>query len=494
VPKKIGSKTAEIPVIRASDPTIASAPQVSEPQKGDSHSEATVSEATVQAELSELRAEIARLKSIQDRSSIVITPAPEFASKELSSDLREERKSFADSLAIPGRDAPTFNLVNDFLSFGVTPWADPLVPVYLLDKNYRIVDWNLAFSLAFDRTMEGRRGLSVLEWVYFLDNYEESLKTAAKDFADPEQLPRLHVETIEYTSLRYGKVFATKRAYQMPKDDGTLLGWLVTLDTRYADLKTTLRFRRDLFATLRHDLTWSEYALSYDRVLLATNTYRKLLASIVGDQIPSEGIGNLTPLRSGSRILDLGAGTGNVANMLAKQGRRHVIFALENNRIMLDLLRDKCDPYLRSDDEGPGILPIKQDVNALFGIPDRTFDYAILNNVAYTLDDPLPCFRQVREALKPNGEIRISGPQKKTDLEVLFARISDDLKASGQMAELADDFQRVWDINQTVLRSILFRWTVEDMRDLLRSAGFSKIVYSTDSAYAGQAMIVVATR
>ena len=37
-------------------------------------------------------------------------------------------------------------------------------PMYLLDEGFRIVDWNFAFSLAFDRSMEGRRGLSVREW------------------------------------------------------------------------------------------------------------------------------------------------------------------------------------------------------------------------------------------------------------------------------------------------------------------------------------------
>ncbi len=51
-----------------------------------------------------------------------------------------------------------------------------------------------------------------MEWVYFLDNYEECLNRAVKDFADPANLPRLHVETITYTSPRYGKMRATKRS------------------------------------------------------------------------------------------------------------------------------------------------------------------------------------------------------------------------------------------------------------------------------------------
>ena len=466
----------------------------SRPPKQPPTVQGSVSASAELDELRRLREENARLRAERTPSSVMAPPLEQFVSKELSEDVRGERESFAEQLPVPGRDAPTFNLVNDFLSFGVTPWADTMVPAYLLDKNYRIVDWNLAFSLAFDRTMEGRRGLSVLEWVYFLDNYEESLKKASKDFGDPLNLPRLHVETIEYTSPRYGKIRAKKRAYQMPKEDGEMLGWLVTLEVSFADFATTLRFKRDLFATVRYDMVWSEYALSYDRVLLASNAYRELLDHILGEKVPPGGEGKLAPIRTGSRTLDLGAGTGNLSCSLAKQQRRHVIFALENNRIMLDMLRDKCESHLRSDDKGPGILSIKQDVNSLFGLPDGAFDYAILNNVAYALEDPLPCFRQVFKALKPNGEIRISGPQKKTDLKKLFARIDADLRASERMAELGEDFQRVWDINQTVLSPSLYRWTVNDMKQLLQSAGFGEFVYTSDSAYSGQAMIVVARK
>ena len=143
---------------------------------------------------------------------------------------------------------------------------------------------------------------------------------------------------------------------------------------------------------------------------------------------------------------------------------------------------------------GPGILAIKQDVNALFGLPDESFDYAILNNILYTLDDPLPCLRQVHEVLTPNGEIRVSGPQKKTKLAQLFARIDADLSASGRMAELRDDFDRVWEINQAILGSVLYRWNVDDMKHILLTAGFREITYVTDTAYGGQAMIVVARK
>ena len=98
--------------------------------------------------------------------------------------------------------------------------------MYLLDNAYRIIDWNDAFTIAFDRTMEGRKGRSVLEWTYFLDNYEEVLDHGVEVFGDAEKVPPIDVEKIEYTSQRYGKLTATKRAYPIPDDRGRAWhGW-----------------------------------------------------------------------------------------------------------------------------------------------------------------------------------------------------------------------------------------------------------------------------
>jgi SAM-dependent methyltransferase len=445
--------------------------------------------------LREENEELLRRSNRQEQPPAPAAPSAAVEAKALPEDVLSERQEFAENLALPGRDAPVFNLVNDFLTIGSTPWADPLVPAYLLDKNYRIVDWNHAFGMAFDHTMDGRRGLSVLEWVYFLDNYEVVLKNAEAAFADETRLPRLHVEPIEYRSQRYNtKVAATKRAYQIPAEDETVLGWLVTLEVRFDDPSIMRRYKRDLFETLRHDLTWSEYALSYDRVLTSSKVYLDLIDHIIGEAVPRGGMGELKPMRSGSRVLDLGAGSGNAALRLAKQGRQHLIFAVENNRPMLDLLRDKCQALLRSDDKAPGILAIKQDINTLFGLPENSFDYAILNNVAYTLEDPLPCLRQVHKRLKADGEIRVSGPQKSTDLERLFARMAADLKSAGKMVEVREDFDRVCDINRNILSENLYRWTVDDVKQMLRTAGFGEITYATDAAYAGQSMIVCAKK
>jgi ubiquinone/menaquinone biosynthesis C-methylase UbiE len=394
--------------------------------------------------------------------------------------------------ALPGEDAPRFSaispapLAEDLL---VRPSAYPMTPMYLLDNAFRILDWNEAFTVAFDRSMEGRKGKGVLEWTYFLDNYEEVLDHGVKVFSDANRLPLIDVESVEYTSQRYGKLTAKKRAYQIPDDTAACLGWLVTLELKFADQNQQAMYHRDLIRVLGLDLMWSEYAVSYDRVLNGTKVYPELLDRLAGGW--SNGVRKIP---ADAYILDMGAGTGNLAYKLITTGRDRRIFAAENNRIMLEFLKSKCRPFLRNDpSEGGGVIAFKQDITSLNGLDDDYFDFAILNNVLYAVQDADSCLSEAYRVLKPGGELRLSGPRNDTNLEVLFDRIAKELKDAGTFAELEADYKQVLQINELKLRPMLYRWSRKDVEDMLRAAKF-KIVHSSEDIYAGQSMFVCAVK
>jgi hypothetical protein len=156
--------------------------------------------------------------------------------KTLPPEVIRQRESYLEGRDVPGADAPRLSpaslaLASDLL---IRPSAYPMTPMYMLDKFYRIIDWNLAFTLAFDGTMEGRIGHSVLEWTYWLDNYPEVFDHGSKVFADENALPVIDREKLEFTSRRYGKIKAIKRAYQIPDDNGLCLAWLATLEMKFA--------------------------------------------------------------------------------------------------------------------------------------------------------------------------------------------------------------------------------------------------------------------
>jgi ubiquinone/menaquinone biosynthesis C-methylase UbiE len=194
-----------------------------------------------------------------------------------------------------------------------------------------------------------------------------------------------------------------------------------------------------------------------------------------------------------AKILDLGAGTGNFTERLAAGHPERLVVAAENNRTMLALLRDKVRPLLRTN--GPrGVVPLKQDITTLLGLEDEEFDVAIMNNVLYSLDDVPTCLREVHRVLRDGGEIRISGPQKRTRLDKLLKRIKSDLKARGVFDELEQDFERVRIINERRLAQWLYRWSVDEMKEMLRDAGFRDVFYATDRAYCGQSMVIGARK
>jgi len=190
-----------------------------------------------------------------------------------------EKRSYAEEIkkehALPGENAPPFSaitpgLIDDIL---VRPFGYIMTPMYFLDNAFRIIDWNQAFTVAFDRTMEGRKGRGVIEWTYFLDNYKEVLRHGTERFSDVNKLPLIDVEDIVYTSQQYGVLNAVKRAYQIPDDNEACLGWLITLDVKFSNAQLQTQFHHDLIKQLTWDLMWSDYALSYDNVLNNTGVY-----------------------------------------------------------------------------------------------------------------------------------------------------------------------------------------------------------------------------
>lgn len=413
--------------------------------------------------------------------------------KELDPKVEQQRRNYADRRRseLPDRDAPSFQLLEEKMAITVTPCSDPMIPMYMLDSNFRIIDWNSAFSLCFDRTMEGRRGMSVLEWTYFLDNYEEVLEHGIAAFSVAKDPPRIDVEELHYTSHRYGSISGTKRAYQIPNDDGSCLGWLITIEQKFKDKETALKFQEDLFISLRQSLMWSEYALSYDSVLNNTEIYPDLLYTLLGEMQPGP-----EPIPPNTTILDLGAGTGNITRLLADPSAQRLIIAIDNNLMMLNILRRKCQPYLRQDAHGPGVIAIKQDISSLYGLNDKFFDYVILNNVLYSLEEAAvnSCLSEVNRVLKPGGEVRISGPQKSTKLSKVLDQVKKDLIRNKKFDQIKKEYLRVKQINEYSLAPMLLRWSQEEMENLLRETGFSLITYSRDDVYAGQSMLVCAQK
>ena len=414
--------------------------------------------------------------------------------RELPREVEVQRHDYAaqKEQQLPGRFAPAFHLVDEKQAFTVTPCADPMTPMYILDREFCIMDWNIAFSLCFDRTLEGRRGRNVLEWTYFLDNYEDVVNHGIGVFGQGKEPPRIDIEEIRYTSYRYGPIKGTKRLYQIPDDEGSCLGWLNTIKPSFVQSEMATLYKGDLFGALRKDLMWSEYALCCDKVLNSSLIYPALINTLIGRHNPGPA-----PIPEGTAVLDLGAGTGNLTCLLAERSAYRLVVSIDSNSVMLNVLRQKCEPFLRKDAQGPGVIAIKQNVSSLYGLNDGFFDYVVLNNVLYSLEPEAAkaCLKEAHRVLKPGGELRFSEPKKGNTLSKVLDQIGLDLKRNNRYRELEKEYHKVRQINEFSLAPMMHLWSLEEVQETLRrEIGFTEITYATDNVYAGQSMLVCAQK
>ena len=132
---------------------------------------------------------------------------------------------------------------------------------------------------------------------------------------------------------------------------------------------------------------WKKYFAVYD-FLNVLEPYQKLLAAFV------EAFGDVR----GKKILDAGAGTGNLAALLEKCGAK--VVGLDFSKEGLEIFKKKL----------PNSQTIFHDLTKPLPFPDKSFDAVVSNNTIYTLPlETRPAvFKEFFRVLKPNGKIVVS--------------------------------------------------------------------------------------
>ena len=283
---------------------------------------------------------------------------------------------------------------------------------------------------------------------------------------------RLGYESPTYGRFEFGKI--TSRATH--PITGETIGWNVVLNVQHVDKQA--EYEAALRDALVKQVNWRVYATSYDRVLLRFSAYKELLRRHV-DAVAAR-----------NSIVDLGAGTGNVTLELLKGGKE--VVAVDYNEAMLVQLREKCSEF-RSTNR---LKIIKQNLDSMriSKVEQGKFDGAIMQNVLYALANPLRCLEMVYNALQPRGILVVSGPKIGTSLDALFTVIRKELQDTADWDSIEQDFENVLERNRELEgQGVLHQWTIEQVRELLESAGF-KVMEEDNDVYAGQAMLLIAQR
>lgn len=231
-------------------------------------------------------------------------------------------------------------------------------------------------------------------------------------------------------------------------------------------------YRSRLQASLEHQLIWENYAQSYDLVLQELDFYREVVNRHCCAMI-AEGI---------LRVIDIGAGTGNVAIPLLEAGRS--VSAVDISRAMLDRMRSKL-----STQNSEKINIIQQDGKDLSTIDDCSFDGANILLALFDMGEPESALNEVFRVLRIGGSLIITEPKRAFNLSALLSHAEKFFKERGLYEKLKPHWDRVSKVNKKIdpsKRSTpLF---IEDILELIKNAGFS-ITRMEDSHYGNCATI-----
>jgi ubiquinone/menaquinone biosynthesis C-methylase UbiE/PAS domain-containing protein len=355
-------------------------------------------------------------------------------------------------------------------------FLDVVGPAYILNPHFQFIDWNPAFEELVAKRLGLTRGDHAGNFIKHLANCEAVENRSVRDFR-PNHYPLAHDEELVLSTEEYGDVWFHKVAGQIADENGNIRAWAVHLDIVVAD--EIEKLWEDIRAVISREVTWSRYAVVYDKLLSEFDDYTQLAELVTGK------VGNA------QRCLDLGAGTGNGSLALLRGLDTREVWAVERNETMLQLLYSKMQKA-NGRDFAHRLNVVKEDMRRIDSLPSGYFDAAVLINSLYTVEDRSECLRQVARVLQPGGILALSTPHAETDVDKLFRRIREVLTEKGVFDQLRLTVETARERHEE-LDKLIHKDTKAEIRQYIEEAGF-QIDDWHDSEYADAVVVVKAVK
>src|SRR5262245_3726046 len=221
-------------------------------------------------------------------------------------------------------------------------------------------------------------------------------------------------------------------------------------------------FHKKYRERLDHQLTWDTYAASYDRVLNLMPYYREDV---------ERHRASLAATAPGP-LVDLGAGTGNLAEALISTGRQLTV--VDNSRAMVDKLRSK--PALAAE-IGKRLTVIEASAEFLPMIAGASFTGVSILLALFDMQAPEQAVDTAVRVLQPGGTLVVTELKQCFQLERILEECERHLHAIGRYDELAADLHRVVKSNRQLAPGSLSRFRAESILESLTARGFHDLSF-----------------
>lgn len=222
------------------------------------------------------------------------------------------------------------------------------------------------------------------------------------------------------------------------------------------------------------DILFSRYADAYDAVLPQLTNYTQVVAEHCTRLAPAQG----------RKILDLGAGTGNLALRLLEAGA--TVTAVDRNAAMLEKLQEKCTAHEQR------LTILQRDGADLSRLGSESFDAVNIMLVLFAAEQPASIIREAWRVLRPGGCLVITEPAHTFDLDRILEDTEQELRQSGKLEALATHWDLVKRVNYAFRSALEDNWKAEDVRDHLQNLADNGV--RSRKAYGGHCLTLWVTK
>ncbi|OAI18799.1 hypothetical protein A1359_04330 [Methylomonas lenta] len=356
--------------------------------------------------------------------------------------------------------------MNTIYSLSKSEYYAPF-PLLRLNDDWKVVDINLAAQVLFKPILHNGFNESINQLVAGFQPHALGT-SASSNYANlnRDELKDAVTDTVNGTidSKEYGKVNFKLTIISLPS-----LNLENSLERiAYAEINTIEldeTFQDNFQRALQHQLIWESYAVSYDFVLNEQDYYREVLNRHI-IALSENGI---------NRVIDIGAGTGNVTIPLLEAGRS--VTAIDNSRAMLDKMHYKLSAM-----HNPEIKILLQSAEDLSEYPDNFFDGVNILLALFDMVDPATALNAAIRVLRFGGVIIITEPKKTFDLSSLLYQAKKFLEEKGLYDKLSSHWACVTRANKKIDPSKKSSLFIEDIEERLLIAGF-EVIQMKDSHF-----------